>query len=177
MSRCPTCEKNARRARREARANGEGEGQPDRNGRVVVFSEEERKRRSEMAKKLHAEGRLGGKAIGSLGGRAVKRHRITDAVLEHFRQPDQQEMVIKAVESNLKGKNKPARLAAVRELRTMEEKQDERLRVDRGGVADPSELPQTELEELAMQAVQAMIERGELAADIVLGDDAVTELP
>jgi hypothetical protein len=176
MSRCPTCEKEARAAAREARARGEVEGKPDRNGRVVHFSEAEIKRRSDLAKRLHAEGRFGGAVIGRTGGKAVKRHRITDAVLEHFRQPDKQEMVIKAIESNLKGKNKQARLSAVREIRQMEEKQDERLARDRGGGPNPAEMPEHELKELAMQAIEAMIEAGELPVDIELGDEAVQEL-
>jgi hypothetical protein len=176
MSRCPECEKAARRASAEARANGQVEGKPDRNGRVVHFSEEERKRRSEVAKRLHAEGRFGGAVIGSNGGKAIKRHRITDAVLEHFRQPDQQQLVIKAIESNLKGKNKLARLSAVREIRTMEEKQDDRLRADRGGAVDPSGMTLEELQELVVQGLEGMIERGEIAADIVLGEDAVREV-
>lgn len=176
MSRCPECEKEARRARREARANGQVEGKPDRNGRVVAFSEEERKRRSELAKRLHAEGRFGGAVIGANGGKAVRRHRITDAVLDHFRQPDKQELVLKAIESNLKGKNKLARLSAVRELRQMEEKQDDRMRADRGGAIDPSVMTQEELQEFVAQGLEAMIERGEIAADIVLGEDAVREV-
>lgn len=177
MSRCPECEKSARRARAEAKATGElGDGKPDRNGRVVHFSEEERKRRSELAKRLHEEGRFGGAVIGRNGGKAIRRHRIGDAVLEYFRQPDKQDMVIKAIESNLKGKNKLARLSAVREIGRLEERQDDRLSRDRGGAGDPAELPQHELEELAMQAVEAMIERGQIPADIVLDDSAVQEV-
>jgi hypothetical protein len=159
MSRCPTCEKKARKAAREAKANGEVEGQPDRNGREVHFSPEERQRRSELAKRLHAEGRFGGALI-------------TDAVLEHFREPAKQDLVIKAVESNLKGKNKPARLAAVRELRAMEEQQNERMRADRGGATDPAGMTQEELEEFVVQGLTAMVERGEIPADIVVDGEA-----
>jgi hypothetical protein len=111
MSRCPTCEKNARREAAERRASGEVAPVQATNGRLMHFSDEERKRRSELAKRLHAEGRFGGAVISSLGGQAPRRHRIADAVLDYFRQPDKQDLVIKAVESNLKGKNKPARLA------------------------------------------------------------------
>jgi hypothetical protein len=172
MSRCPTCEKAARQARREARANGELEGQPDRNGRVVAFSEEERKRRSELAKRLHEEGRFGGAVIGRAGGQAAKRHLITDAVLEYFRQPDKQQLVVKAVESNLKGKNKLARLSAVRELRQMEEQQTERQRADRGGAVNPDVLPDDELQVFVMQGLEAMIARGEIPVDVVIDGEA-----
>ena len=103
MSRCPTCEKNARREAAERRASGEVEGTVTANGRVVHFSEAERERRRELAKRLHAEGRFGGAVVGARGGQAVRRHRITDAVLDYFREPDKQQLVIKAFESNLKG--------------------------------------------------------------------------
>jgi hypothetical protein len=176
MSRCPKCEKQARRERREARANGEVEGKPDRNGRVVAFSEEERQRRSELAKQLHAEGRFGGAVIGSNGGRAVRRHRLTDSVLEHFRQPEKQDMVIKAVESALKGKNKHLRLRAAESVMRLDEKVAERERADRGGAVDPSAMNKEELEGLIAQGLKEMIERGELPADVELGDDAVQEI-
>jgi hypothetical protein len=176
MSRCPECEKLARKQRREAKAAGELEpGKPDRNGRVVHFTEEERRRRSERAKQLHAQGRFGGAVIGARGGSAVKRHRITDAVLEHFRQPEKQELVTKAIESVLKGKNKPARMSAVRELRFMEAQQEERMRADRGGAVDPAGMTQEELEEFVMQGMAAMIERGEIPADVVLNPEDVVE--
>lgn len=179
MSRCPECEKQARKERAAARANGEVDGKPDRNGRVVHFSEEERRRRSELAKRLHAEGRFGGAVIGANGGRAIQRHRITDAVLEHFRQPEQQALVIKTLERAFKGKNKHLGLAAYRELRQTEEKAADRERADRGGAMDPASMPQAELEafvaQLAALYMQEMIERGELP-DIELGEDAVQEI-
>jgi hypothetical protein len=176
MARCQKCEKNTRRTRIEEKADGGALGEPDRNGRLVYYSEAERKRRSELAKQLHAQGRLGGAAIGAKGGRAVGRLRIFDNVLDHFRQPEKQDLVTKAIESNLKGKSKPARLAAVRELRQIQQMQDERLARDRGGGADPSVMTQEELQEFVAQGLQAMIERGEFPADIVLGDDAVQEV-
>ena len=175
MSRCPTCEKAARAERREAKANGET-GEPDRNGRIVHFSEEERRRRSELAKRLHAEGRFGGAVIGADGGRAVKRHRIADAVVEHFRQPAQQELVIKALEGAFKGKNKHLRLAAYRELRQTEEKVDDRMRADRGGAIDPAGMTLEELEAFVVQGVQSLIESGELPPDVVIDADDVTEV-
>lgn len=176
MSRCPSCERKARDAARAAREAGERAGKPDRNGRLVHYSDEERKRRSELAKSLHAQGRLGGPAIGARGGKAVNRHRITDAVLDYFRQPDQQDLVINAVESNLRGKNRPARLAAVREIRAMEKDQDDRLRADRGGAADPSLLTEEQLLEFVSQGLESMIANGKLPADIELGDDSIQEL-
>lgn len=176
MSRCPSCEKEARATARAEREAGERNGQPDRNGRVVHFSEEERKRRSERAKKLHAEGRFGGAVVGRVGGQAARRHRIFDTVLEHFRQPAQVDLVIKAIESNLKGKNKVARLSAVRELRTAEEKQEERMRFDRGGAIDPAGMTQEELQEFVAQGLEAMIDRGEIPVDVVLGDEDVKDV-
>lgn len=176
MSRCPTCERNARRERAEEKAQAGDAGEPDRRGRLVRFSEEERRRRSELARRLHAEGRFGGAVIGARGGRAVSRHRITDAVLEHFRQPEKQEMVINALERAIKGKNKHLGLAAYRELRATEERALERERADRGGAVDPSAMTQEELVEFVSQGIEAMIERGEIPVDVVLGDDAVHEV-
>jgi len=176
MTRCPTCEKNARRERAAQRASGVLEGKPDRNGRVVAFSEEERERRSELAKRLHAEGRFGGAVIGSRGGQGVRRHRIADAVLEHFRQDDKQDLVIKAYESNLKGKNKLARLQAANAVTSLEKQQDERMMRERGGAIDPAGMTQEELQEFVAQGLEAMIARGEIPVDVVLGDDAVQEL-
>lgn len=176
MARCPTCEKNTRRTRIEEKADGGALGEPDRNGRMVYFSEAERKRRSDLAKQLHAQGRLGGAAIGAKGGRAVGRLRIFDNVLDHFRQPEKQDLVTKAIESNLKGKSKPARLAAVRELRFIEQMQDERLARDRGGGMDPAEMTLEQLQEVVAQGLEAMIADGQLPADVELGEDAVREI-
>jgi hypothetical protein len=173
MSRCPTCEKNARRERAAAKARGELDGaKTDRNGRMVVFSEEERKRRSDLAKELHAQGRLGGKVIGQRGGQAIQRHRIADAVLEHFRQPDLQAKVITAFESNLKGKNKLARMAAANNILRLEKEADERMARDRGGAVDPYSMTQEELEQFILQGIEGMIARGEVPADILIDGDA-----
>jgi hypothetical protein len=177
MSRCPECEKQARRQAAERRAAGAVQPTETSNGRLVHFSDDERKRRSELAKRLHAEGRLGGRAASSLGGQAVRRHRIADAVLDYFRQPEKQELVVKAVESNLKGKNKPARLAAVREIRAMEKDQDERMARDRGGAVDPSGMTLEELEEFVVQGLESMMASGEISfADVELGDDAIQDV-
>jgi hypothetical protein len=177
MSRCPECEKTARKERAEAKANGQLEGgKPDRNGRVVVFTEEERKRRSELAKRLHAEGRFGGAVIGTRGGQAISRHRLTDSVLEHFRQPDQQELIKRAYEKALKGKNKQLALTAAEKLLIRDEKAAERERADRGGAVDPASMTQEELEAFVAQGIQAKIDRGELPVDIELGADAVHEV-
>jgi len=178
MSRCPKCEKEARAAAREAKAKGEVEGKPDRNGRVVAFSEEERKRRSELAKRLHAEGRFGGAVIGSNGGKAIRRHRLTDAVLEHFRQEDKQDLVIKAYESALKGKNKSLRLRAAESVTRIDEKVAERERADRGGAMDPAGMTADELEAFVVQGIAAKIESGEIALGDVIDvpDDAVQDI-
>lgn len=177
MSRCPTCEKNARRSNAEARAAGELDGAVETsNGRVVHFSEAERRRRSELAKRLHAEGRFGGSVIGARGGQAIKRHRIADAVVEHFRQDDMQALVLRAFESNLKGKSKVARRQAANDVLRIEREQDDRLRADRGGAVDPSSMPEEELLELVAQGLEAMIARGEIPVDFVLGPDDVQEV-
>jgi hypothetical protein len=174
MSRCPTCEKNARRERAAAKARGELDGaKTDRNGRIVVFSEAERQRRSDLAKELHAQGRLGGKVIGQRGGQAIQRHRIADAVLEHFRQPDMQELVIRAYESSLKSKSKPVRMAAADKVLRTEKEADERMARDRGGAVDPYSMTQEELAAFVEQGIEGMIARGEVPADIVIDGDAV----
>jgi hypothetical protein len=144
MSRCPECEKQARRQAAERRATGAVQPTETSNGRLVHFSDDERKRRSELAKRLHAEG---------------------------------QDLVVKAVESNLKGKNKPARLAAVREIRAMEKDQDERMARDRGGAVDPSGMTLEELEEFVVQGLESMMASGEISfADVELGDDAIQDV-
>lgn len=178
MSRCPTCEKEAREARAAARANGELEGGTvDRNGRVVHFSEAERQRRSELAKRLHAEGRFGGAVIGANGGRSIRRHRITDAVLDHFRQPDTQQLVIKAYERALKDKkDKRLGLSAAEAITRMDEKVAERERADRGGAQDPYAMTKEELEEFVAQGLEGMIARGELPVDVEIGDEDVKEV-
>jgi hypothetical protein len=176
MSRCPSCEGLVRAERAKQRAAGELQGKPDRNGRVVAYSEEERRRRSELAKRLHAEGRFSGRAIGAVGGRAPARHRVADAVLEHFRQPDQQALVIKAYESNLRSKSKPQRLRAAEAIMSREENADKRMMAERGGAVDPAAMTQEELEEFVRQGLEAMIARGEVPVDVELGEDAVRDV-
>jgi hypothetical protein len=177
MSRCPTCEKNARRASAEARANGQLEGAVEtRNGRVVHFSEEERRRRSERAKELHAQGRFGGRAIGARGGQAVNRHRITDAVVDHFRQPGEKQLIIDTIRKALKGKNKHLGSRVAFDLLRMEERVAERERAERGGAVNPSDMPDDELVALVEQGITAMIERGEIPVDLVLGEDQVQDV-
>jgi hypothetical protein len=177
MSRCPACEKEARAAAREARERGEREGQPDRNGRVVAFSEEERKRRSELAKRLHAEGRFGGAVIRGTGSQSPRRHRIADAVLDNFRQPDEQKLVINAYRSALKGKNKALRVRAADAVLRIDAQVAERERADRGGAVDPASMTQEELQEFVAQGLEAMMARGEISlADVELGEDAVEDV-
>lgn len=166
MSRCPTCEKNARHERAEARAKGELDGAvATSNGRVVHFTEEERQRRSELAKKLHAEGRFGGAVVGRAGGQAPQRHRIADAVLEHFRQPELQTKVINAFESNLKGKNKTARMTAANNILRLEKEAEERMARERGGAVDPYSMTQAELEEFVLRGLEGMVARGEIEVE------------
>lgn len=175
MSRCPECEKKARKERAAEREAGVT-GQPDRNGRIVHFSDEERKRRSELAKRLHKEGRFGGAVIGANGGKAIGRQRIADAVLDHFRQPDQQELVIKAYESNLKGKSKLGRLQAAEAIMRQEKVADERMARDRGGAVDPSSMTEDELLEFVTQGISAMVARGEFPSDFTLPEESIEEI-
>jgi hypothetical protein len=174
MSRCPKCETAARKQQAEAKARGELAGKPDRNGRIVAFSEEERQRRSLRAKQLHEKGLLGGAMNGAKGGRGVRRHRVTDAVLEHFRQPEKQELVINAFESALKGNSKALRLRAAESVMKVDEKSAAQERING---ADLASMHEDDLKELVMQGIEAMIERGELPVDIELGGDDVREIP
>jgi hypothetical protein len=161
---------------RAAAANGDLDGAvATSNGRVVRFSEEERKKRSERAKQLHAQGRLGGRQIGALGGRAVNRHRLSDAVLDFFRQPDEQQLIIDAYRRALKGKNKNLGVRAADSLVRIDKDAAERDRANRGGAADPASMTDDELLELVAQGLEAMIAGGQIPADIVLDDDAVQD--
>jgi hypothetical protein len=172
MARCPVCETKARKKNAAERAAGEREGKPDRNGRIVHFSDEERQRRSELAKRLRAEGKFGGAAVGRLGGQSISRHRITDSVLENFRQPEKQDLVIKAIESALKSKSKALRLRAAESVMRTEAQQDERMSRDRGGAVDPSSLNDEQLLELVAQGVEALLASGDVPTGFI---DATAE--
>jgi hypothetical protein len=68
----------------------------------------------------------------------------------------------------------------VRELRATEEFQDERMRADRGGAADPAGMTPEALQEFVIQGLQAAIERGDVALEdlstIELDDSAVEDI-
>lgn len=166
MTRCITCVKAARRDRAERRSRGE---------EVPKYSEEERRVRSERAIQLHAEGKLGGPQPGA--GRPRK-PRMTDAVLEHFQ--ENLPLVIRAIESNLRSKNKAQRERAAEFLITLEQTEDKRLRDARGAGKDPTQMTREELIELITQGMMAMIQGGDvdLMGQIVdLTDADVQELP
>jgi hypothetical protein len=98
-------------------------------------------------------------------------------VLDYFRQPDKQDLVIKAVESNLKGKNKMARLS--RRARDPGDGEGPgrahgaRPRRRRG----PQRHDVEELEEFVVQGLESMMASGEISfADVELGDDAVQDV-
>jgi hypothetical protein len=173
MSRCIACEKEAREQAKEAKAAGERGEDPGKRG---YFSPEERERRSALARRMHAEGRFGGALIGRAGGSAPRRRRITDAVLEHFRQPDEQELIIQTIRKALKGKNRNLGSRVAFQLLATEEKVAERERADRGGVFDPDSKTDDELREFLEQAFATMIARGEMPVDLELSDDAVQDI-
>jgi hypothetical protein len=166
MRYCTACVQRGRRERAERRANGEI---------VPTVTEERRQQMSENAKKLHAEGRLGGSDYGRLGHRARKA-KVVDAVLEHFRESGKLQLIIDAYESNLRSRNRPARLKAAEALVAMEFNEDKRMREARGAGKSPDEMTPDELQEFVEQGLAAMIESGEIPADITLSPDAVREI-
>jgi alkylated DNA nucleotide flippase Atl1 len=156
MARCKECvyaSREERRARREA-----GEELPR-------FSLEERKRRSDQAKQMHAEGRIGGSGYGSLGGRAgrPRRPRITEGVLEHFREDHNFQLIIRAFESNLRSNNKRDRLSAAKEIVSMDQRSEEIAAKLRGHGKSPDEMSPEELHELLEQGIMALIESGDVS--------------
>lgn len=161
---CAECVKRVRRERADRRASGE---------EIEPFSEERRKEMAENAKKLHAEGRLGGSTFGKLGGRPRK-PRIADAVLEHFRESGKLDLIIQAYESNLRSRNRGQRLKAAEALSAMEFAEDKRQREARGSGKSPEEMTPDELQEFVAQGLAAMIESGELP--MTLSEDAVREV-
>ena len=143
---------------------------------VPRVSDEERQRRSEQALRMHAEGKLGGAAYGRLGGRPRNRDRINHSLLDHFREPDKQQLIIDAVESNLRSRSKADRMKAVSFLHQVEMDEDKRLRDDRGGMKNPEEMSEEELAALLEQGIQSMLERGELGNVITLAPEAVQDI-
>lgn len=178
MATCIACTKRIRAERRAAKAQvkTKAKGVVESTSRSS-FSEEERQRRSERAKRLNEEGRFGGAVFGAKGARAPRRARLQDAVLEHFRSDQSRvELVVHAYESNLRSRSHSEQLRAAEALRRMEMDEDKRLRDDRGGGKDPYEMTKAELEEFVAQGLKAMMERGELPIDLVLPESAVEEI-
>lgn len=165
MSRCIDCVQRSRKERQQRRAEGED---------VPVVSEELSRMRSDNAKRLHAEGRLGGSRFGKLGGRSRKT-RLDETVLEHFR--DRTELIVEAYESNLRSRDRTKRLRAANALMEIEREDDSRRRAARGSGKDPHDMDPEELEELIVQGLSAMIDSGEVdMSAITLPDSAVTEM-
>lgn len=156
MARCKSCVMEARREREARRKAGEV---------VPRFSLEERKRRSDAATRMHAEGRLGGSGYGSLGGRAgrPRKPKITDAILEHFQQDQQFQLLVRALESNLRSNRKADRLAAAKEIFKLEIDAEKNRVAARGAAKAPEDMTPDELHELLEQGLSALLESGDLS--------------
>lgn len=166
MTRCIECVKAEREERRQRRAAGEV---------VPAVSEELRQVRSDRAKRLHEEGRLGGSAFGQLGGRPRKA-RVADVLLEHAR--EQPDLLTRALDANLRSKNKSQRMRALEFIAGLEQSDDKTRAALRGAGKLPEEMTMEELEELVTQALLAKTRAGEidLTGVITLSDDAVREM-
>lgn len=164
---CIECVKRGRRDRAERRLQGDD---------LPAITEDRRREMAENAKRLHAEGRLGGSAFGKLGGRPRK-PKIADAVLEHFRAAPKLDLIIQAYESNLRSRNRGQRLRAAEALSNLEQMEDKRLRDSRGAGKDPSDMTADELQEFLEQGIAALIESGDFdVTALTLPDSAVREV-
>lgn len=96
---------------------------------MADVSPEESQRRSELAKRLHAEGKLGGKEFGKLGGRPRKK-RAAEIVAE--KAADEAQLIVDAYIDALKSDNMNVRLQAARDWLGVELKEAElQLKEDR----------------------------------------------
>lgn len=150
MTRCIECVREARRDRSERRARGEV---------VPAVTEEERKRRSQLARRLHEQGRFGGPEFGAMGGRPRKPS-VNEHLIEHFR--ERSDLIVRAVESNLRSKNKAHRMRAAEFVSKLELEHDKAQREARGQGKTPEEMTKEELQEFVAAALTARIEAGEL---------------
>jgi hypothetical protein len=164
MTRCIQCVKDSREEKRLRRDRGEV---------VPRYSEEEIERRRQNAQQLHAEGRLGGAKFGRLGP-LKRKARVTDAVLDHFRQAGETAKVISVYDRNLRSRNPAIRQKAADKILDLELKDEEVKAKLRGAGKGPEDMTPEELEEFLVQGLAAMIERGE--APIDLPEDAVSEV-
>jgi len=87
------------------------------------LTDAERQRRSELAKRLHAEGKFGGSEFGKLGGRP-RRQRATELVAEEAR--DNAKLIVEAFKDALGKENHPnTRVRAATEWLSIEAKEEE----------------------------------------------------
>lgn len=143
---------------------------------LPAITEDRRREMAENAKRLHAEGRLGGSTFGRLGGRPRK-PRIGEAVIDHFRGNSMLELVIQAYESNLRSRNRGQRLRAAEALNNLEQMEDKRLREARGSGKDPSDMQPEELQAFLEQGIAALIEEGEIdMTALTLPESAIREV-
>jgi hypothetical protein len=164
MTRCIECVKRSRSEKQERRSRGET---------VPRYSEEEIERRRQNAIQLHEEGRLGGAKFGKLG--PIKRKaRVTDALLDHFRQPAEAARVISVYDRNLRSRSPAIRQKAADKIVDLELKDEEVKAKLRGAGKGPEDMTPEELEEFLVQGLAAMLERGEVPID--LPEDAVQEI-
>lgn len=153
MSRCKTCTMERRKELATRRANGEV---------IPTITDEERKRRSEHAKRLNAEGRFGGAEIGRLGAQALhsRPRRVAEVIADFARSnPD---LIEKALQNNLRAKNKSQQMRAVEFLAKHELEAERVAQTARGSGKTPDEMTQDELRAFVEQGIRAQIERGEI---------------
>lgn len=158
MKRCIECVKAARRERSERRAAGEV---------VPVVSEELRQQRSENAKRLHAEGRLGGAQFARMADHSKRKRRINDLLLEWAR--EHPELVVGVLERNLRSKNRAAGMRALEHLSKIEVESEKLDITARGAGKAPEEMAPDELREFVEQGIRAQLERGEITIEQLTG--------
>lgn len=125
----------------------------------LQISDEERQRRSELATRLHAEGKLGGSENGKKGGRPRAKS-ITEAVIEEFR--DDVEPVISALKVGLRSESDSTRVRAVQVLTNLEQQMEDRLLKARGGGKPLEEMSREELQATILEGVRRLQEQGRL---------------
>ena len=86
----------------------------------LSYSEEERQARSERAKALHAQGKLGGAEFGKLGGRPRKK-RSTELIAE--KAAENAEKIWNQLEGLLYSENEKIVLDTVKHIHTVEEQE------------------------------------------------------
>lgn len=158
--RCIDCTVDARKENRERRK----EGKPAKHH----ISEEERKRRSDRAKQMHAEGKLNAKDDGAKGGRP-KVKSITEYVLDEMR--SEGDLVLNALKSGLKAKSPNIKVRAAEMLMTIEGRDDDR----RSKSKSSAEMSRGELIEGIVTGILELQSRGQLPEDIIEG--TVVEVP